>query len=77
MNINYVYFDSDNSRIVETLEDLKAIYYLGVRRVYEYSYLDPTSGVAMYAMSSTGHTDAYGMWIKLHLTKWRIEVGGV
>ena len=50
--IDYVYFDVDNRKIVDTYNDLRSIYFKGIKTVHEHAYPHPASGQILHAMSS-------------------------
>jgi len=50
--IDYIYFDVDNSKILPSLEDLKEVYFKGVKTVHEHIYPNYSNGQVLHAMSS-------------------------
>ena len=64
--IDYIYFDADNRSVVESLESLKAIYFKGMKTVYEHSYANPESGQVLHAMSSSPNESELSLRLRMH-----------
>jgi len=48
--IDYIYFDVDNGRLLKSLDELKDVYFKGIEDAYEHVYMETTQ--ILYAMSS-------------------------
>lgn len=57
MDIDYVYFDVDNKRILNSYEELVDVYYKGIKTIYENWYMHADSGQVLRSMSSTRETE--------------------
>ena len=69
--IDYVYFDVDNRRIVKSLEELKKIYFKGIKNVYECVYPHYPSGQVLHAMSSNDENETT---LRIKLYRMRMDI---
>jgi len=63
--IDYIYFDVDNAKIVNTYDDLRSIYFKGTKTVHEHMYNHPENGQVLHAMSSGSETETT-LRLKMH-----------